>query len=85
MKVEAGHRAGRDLGLEDSEVEGAGGPLEKRVVTVETQVVWNSAVATGLGKVGFHPNPKERQRQEGSNCRTVALTSQGSKGMLKIL
>lgn len=72
-----------DLGLEDSEAEGAGGPLGKCVATVEAQVV-STAGATGLGKVGFRPNPKERQRQEGSNCRTIALTSQGSKVMLKI-
>ena len=29
------------------------------------QQVWkNSAVATGLENVSFHPNPKERQRQQ---------------------
>ena len=38
----------------------------------------NSAVATGLEKVSFHSNPKERQ------C-TVALISHASKVMLKIL
>ena len=27
------------------------------------QQVWKSAVATGLEKVSFHPNPKERQCQ----------------------
>ena len=27
------------------------------------QPIWNSAVATGLEKVSFHPNPKERQCQ----------------------
>ena len=40
----------------------------------------NSAVATGLGKVSFHPNPKEC-----SNYHTVALISYASKVMLKIL
>ena len=25
------------------------------------QQIWNSAVATGLEKVSFHSNPKERQ------------------------
>ena len=35
----------------------------------------NSAVATGLEKVSFHSNPKERQCQECSNYRTVALTN----------
>ena len=45
----------------------------------------NSAVATGLEKVSFHSNPKERQCKEFSNYRTIALTSQASKVMLKIL
>ena len=45
----------------------------------------NSAVATGLGKVSFHFNPKERQCQECSNYHTVALISHTSKIMLKIL
>ena len=35
----------------------------------------NSAVATGLEKVSFHSNPKERQCQEGSNYCTIALIS----------
>ena len=39
----------------------------------------NSAVATGLKKVSFHSNTKERQ------CQTIALISHGSKVMLKIL
>ena len=42
----------------------------------------NSAVATGLEKVSFHSNPKERQC---SNYRTIALISHASKVMLKIL
>ena len=45
----------------------------------------NSAVATGLEKVSFHSNPKERQCQEYSNYCTVALISHASKVMLKIL
>ena len=46
----------------------------------------NSAVATGLEKVSFHSNPKERQCQkECSNYHTIAFISQGSKVMLKIL
>ena len=45
----------------------------------------SSAVATGLEKVGFHSNPKERQCQEGSNYRTIALISHANKVMLKIL
>ena len=45
----------------------------------------NSAVATGLEKVSFHSNPKERQCQESSNYHTIALISHTSKVMLKIL
>ena len=45
----------------------------------------NSAVATGLEKVSFHSNPKERQYQKCSNYRTIALISHASKVMLKIL
>ena len=44
-----------------------------------------SAVATGLEKVSFHSNPKERQCQECSNYHTIALISHASKVMLKIL
>ena len=45
----------------------------------------NSAVATGLEKVSFHSNPKERQCRKCSNYRTIALISHVSKVMLKIL
>ena len=45
----------------------------------------NSAVATGLEKVSFHFNPKERQCQRMLNYCTVALISHASKVMLKIL
>ena len=45
----------------------------------------NSAVATGLEKVSFHSNPKERQCKECSNYHTIALISYASKVMLKIL
>ena len=45
----------------------------------------NSAVATGLEKVSFHSNPKERQSKECSNYRTTALILHASKVMLKIL
>ena len=44
-----------------------------------------SAVATGLEKVSFHSNPKERQCQKCSNYHTIALISHASKVMLKIL
>ena len=45
----------------------------------------NSAVATGLEKVSFHSNPKERHCKECSNYHTIALISHVSKVMLKIL
>ena len=45
----------------------------------------NSAVATGLEKVSFHSNPKERQCQYCSNYLTIVLISQATKVMLKIL
>ena len=45
----------------------------------------NSAVATGLEKVSFHFNPKERQCQRMFNYHTIALISHASKVMLKIL
>ena len=47
----------------------------------------NSAVATGLEKVSFHSNPKERQCQRmlKLNYHTIALISHASKVMLKIL
>ena len=45
----------------------------------------NSAVATRLEKVSFHFNPKARQCPKCSNYCTIALISQASKVMLKIL
>ena len=45
----------------------------------------NSAVATGQEKVSVHSNSKERQCQECSNYSTIALISDASKVMLKIL
>ena len=47
----------------------------------------NSAVATGLEKVSFHSNPKERQCQRMFKLLyyTIALSSLASKVMLKIL
>ena len=45
----------------------------------------NSAVATGLEKVGFIPIPKKGNAKECSNYHTVALISHASKVMLKIL
>ena len=45
----------------------------------------NSAVATGMEKVSFHSNPKQRQCQDCSNYRTIALIFHASKVMHKIL
>ena len=45
----------------------------------------NSAVATGLEKVSFHSNPKERQCQRILNYHKIVLISHASKVMLKIL
>ena len=42
-------------------------------------------MATGLEKVSFHSNPKERQCQRLSNYCTVALISHAGKAMIKIL
>ena len=42
-------------------------------------------MATGLEKVSFHSNPKERQCQRMLNYHTIALISHTSKVMLKIL
>ena len=38
-----------------------------------------SAVATGLEKVSFHSNPKERKCQECSNYHTIVLISHASR------
>ena len=45
----------------------------------------NSAVATGLEKVSFHPIPKKGNAKECSNYCTIALISHTSKIILKIL
>ena len=42
-------------------------------------------MATGLEKVSFHSNPKERQEKECSNYHKIVLISHTSKVMLKIL
>ena len=44
----------------------------------------NSVVGTGLEKVSFHSNPKQRQCQRMFNCM-IAYISQASKVMLKTL
>ena len=45
----------------------------------------NSAVVTGLEKVGFHSNPKEGNPKDCSNYCMIALISHASRVMLKIL
>ena len=45
----------------------------------------NSAMATGLEKVSFHSNPKERQCQRAFNYCTIAVILHTSKVMLKII
>ena len=45
----------------------------------------NSAVATGLEKVSFHSNPKERQYKRMLKLPTIVLISHASKVILKIL
>ena len=45
----------------------------------------NSAVATGLEKVSFHSNSKERHAKECSNHCTIALISHASKVVPQIL
>ena len=45
----------------------------------------NSAVASGLEKVSFHSNPKERECQRMFRLCTIVLISHASKVMLEIL
>ena len=45
----------------------------------------NPEVATGLEKISFHSNPKERQCQRMLKLHTIAFISHASKVMLKIL
>ena len=45
----------------------------------------NSAVATGLENVSFHPNRQKVNYKECANHHTIALNSHASKLMLKIL
>ena len=45
----------------------------------------NSAVPTGLEKISFHSNRKERQYQRMLKLLHMALISHASKAMLKIL
>ena len=45
----------------------------------------NSAVATGLAKISFHSNPKERQCQRMLKLPHNCIISHASKVILKIL
>ena len=45
----------------------------------------NSAVVTGLEKVGFHSNPKKGNAKECSDYCIIVFISHASKVMLKIL
>ena len=45
----------------------------------------NTTVATGLGKVSFHSNPKERECQRMFKLPKIAVISHTRKVMLKIL
>ena len=45
----------------------------------------NSGVATGLEKVSFHSDPKERQCQRMLKLCTIVIISHTSKVMLKFL
>ena len=49
------------------------------------QQIWKTAVATGLEKVSFHPNPKERQCQIMLKLLHNCTHLTHSKVMLKIL
>ena len=53
--------------------------------SVRQQIWESSAVATGLEKIRFHSNPKERQTKECLNYCTIALISHASKVVLTIL
>ena len=63
--------------------------------SISQQNLENSAVATGMEKVSFHSNPKDRPKnvhsnptfhpKECSNYYTIALISHAIKIMLKIL
>ena len=56
-----------------------------KVLHSTCQQIWKTAVATGLEKVSFHSNPKERQCQRMLRLCTIALNAHASKVMLKIL
>ena len=50
-----------------------------KVLLSTCQQIWKTAVATGLEKVSFPPNPKKGNAKECSNYHTVALISHASK------
>ena len=49
------------------------------------QQIWETAVTTGLEKVSFHSDPKERHAKECTNYRTIALILPASKSLPQIL
>ena len=59
--------------------------LENAAFSMPANLENSAVLATGLEKVSFHSNPKERQCQECSNYCTISLISHASKIMLKIL
>ena len=58
---------------------------EKMLLSIMPANLENSAVATGLEKSVFIRIPKKGNAKECSNYHTIALISQASKAMLKIL
>ena len=62
--------------------------LKDDVVTVLHSIwqqIWKTAMVTGLEKVSFYSNPKERKCQRMLNYHKIALISHTSSVMLKIL
>ena len=60
-------------------------PVELFQILKVCQQIWKTAVATGLEKVSFHSNPKERQFQRLLKPWMIAFISHTSKVMFKIL
>ena len=49
-----------------------------------SQQIWKTAVATGVEKVSFHSNIKERQYQRMFEYLTIVAISHASKVMLRL-
>ena len=54
-----------------------------KVLHSTCQQIWKTAVATGLVKVSFHSNPKDRQCQRMFKLPHITLISHASKEMPK--